>query len=98
VKRVVHNFINRASVIYQNLKDFNSETKNIKQDLMLNEYPQHFIDSIVKPSRSNCTLGGTYHGMVLIPYVWGVSEKFKCLGITSMLAEFSELNIHSVGH
>lgn len=43
----------------QNLKDFSREVKNVKQDVMLNEYPQHFIDSIVKPRRSNRPSVGT---------------------------------------
>jgi hypothetical protein len=64
----------------QNVKDVNREIKNVKQDLMLNEYPQHFIDCAVKPRRSNCPSGGTYHGMVITPYVWGVSEKSQCIG------------------
>jgi hypothetical protein len=60
VKRgVVQNFVNRASVMCQNLKDFSREVKNVKQDVMLNEYPQHFIDSIVKPRRSNRPSVGT---------------------------------------
>jgi hypothetical protein len=37
---------------------------------MLNEYPKEFIDSIIKPSRSNCPSSHTVcQGMVNIPYV-----------------------------
>lgn len=38
---------------------FQQEIKNVKQDLMLNEYPQHFIYSIVKPRRSDRPSGET---------------------------------------
>jgi hypothetical protein len=80
------------------LKDFSREIKTVKYDLMLNEYPQHIIDSIAKPRRSNHPSGGTI-------LAWSLSHKFgvflknyNALGITSMLAEFSRLNIHSLGH
>jgi hypothetical protein len=33
--------------------DFNRKITNILHDLILNEYPQHFTDCIVKPVRSN---------------------------------------------
>jgi hypothetical protein len=42
------------------------EIKNIKH-LMLNEYPQEFVDST------------TYQGTVITPYVRGISEKFRCI-------------------
>jgi hypothetical protein len=50
VKReVVHSLISRATVICQEQKDFNNEIMNIKHVLMLNEYPQEFVGSIMKP-------------------------------------------------
>jgi hypothetical protein len=50
---VVHNFISLTKVISQDQKDFNNESKNITHGLMLNEYPQEFAYSMMKPSRSN---------------------------------------------
>jgi hypothetical protein len=47
---------------------------------MLNECPQEFTDSIMKPPRSNHPSSDTiYHGTV-IPYVKGISEKFRHIG------------------
>jgi hypothetical protein len=49
--------------------------------LMLNEYPQEFVDCIMNASRSNRPSSDTiYQGMVIIPYVKGISEKFRCFG------------------
>jgi hypothetical protein len=50
---VVHTLISRAKVICQDEKDFNKEVKNIRHDLILNECPQEFVDSKMKPARSN---------------------------------------------
>jgi hypothetical protein len=45
--------VKQAKVICQNQNDFNDEIKNIRHDLMLNEYPKEFVDSIMKPPASN---------------------------------------------
>jgi hypothetical protein len=66
---VVHSLVSRAKIICQDQNDFNKEIKNIRHDLMLNEYPQAFVDSIMKPSISNHSLGKTHQGMVIIPDV-----------------------------
>jgi hypothetical protein len=59
----------------------NKEIKNIRHDLILNEYPQEFVDSIMKPLRSNRHFSDTvYQGMVIIPYVKGISKKFRHIG------------------
>jgi hypothetical protein len=50
---VVHSFVSRAKVICQDQKDFNREIKDIRHVLILNEYPQEFVDSIMKPGKSN---------------------------------------------
>jgi hypothetical protein len=57
---------------------------------MLNEYPQEFVDSTMKPLRSNCPSDTIYQGTVIIPYVKGIS--------ISVSGPFSKLNIHSMGH
>jgi hypothetical protein len=55
--------------------------KNIRQDLILNEYPQEFVTSIMKPLRSNRPSSETtYQGTVIIPYVKGISKKFRHTG------------------
>jgi hypothetical protein len=75
---VIHSLISQAKVIYQDEKDFNNKIKNIRHDLMLNEYPQEFAYSMMKPSRSNCPSSDTiYQGTVTIPHVKGISQKFR---------------------
>jgi hypothetical protein len=45
---------------------------------MHNEYPKEFVDSVTKPSvRNRLTSDTVYHGTVVIPYVMGISEKFR---------------------
>jgi hypothetical protein len=46
---VAQSLLSRAKVICQDQKDFNNEIKNIRHDLMLNEYPEEFVDSVMKP-------------------------------------------------
>jgi hypothetical protein len=78
---VVHSLISPAKVIYQDQKDFSKEIKNMRHDLLLNEYPQEFVHSITKPSRSNHPSSDTIHqDTVIIPYVKGISEKFRRIG------------------
>jgi hypothetical protein len=52
-KGVVHSLVNRAKVICQNQKDFNNEINTIRYELMLNECPKEFVDSITKQSVKN---------------------------------------------
>jgi hypothetical protein len=82
VKRgLIQSFHNRASTICQDRQDLAKEINNLSHDLQLNGYPQGFIDSVINPK-------GTRHpkteekplGSVYIPYVKGVSEKFKRIG------------------
>jgi hypothetical protein len=95
----VHGLISQAKVICQDHKDFNNKINNIRHNLLLNEYPQEFVDSSMKPSRSNCPSSDTiYQGTVIIPQVKGISEKFRCIGNFSISRPFSKLNIHSVDH
>jgi hypothetical protein len=56
---VVHSLISQAKVIRQDQKDFNNEIKNVRHDLLLNEYSQEFVDSIMKASKSNCPSSDT---------------------------------------
>jgi hypothetical protein len=66
--------------MYQDQKDFSKEIKYIRHDLMLNEYPQEFVGLIMKPSKSSHRSNTVCQGMVIIPYVKGISEKFRCIG------------------
>jgi hypothetical protein len=75
---VIYNSSTQA--ICQNQKGFNKDIKNLGHDLMFNEYPQEFVDSIMKPSRSNCPSDSMYQGMVIIPYVKGISGKVRRIG------------------
>jgi hypothetical protein len=45
--------ISWAKIIRQDQKDFINKIKNMRHDLMLNDYPNELVDSIMKPSRSN---------------------------------------------
>jgi hypothetical protein len=48
---------------------------------MLNEYPKEFVDFVMKPLASNHpSSDAIYHGTVIISYVKGSSEKFRCIG------------------
>jgi hypothetical protein len=61
--------------------DFNHEIKNIRHDLMLDEYPKECVASVMKPStRNHLSSDTTYQGTVIIPYVKGISEKLRCMG------------------
>lgn len=58
------------------------EIKNMRLDLILNEYPQEFIrllhnEAIESDHLSSDTI---YQGTVIIPYVNGISKKFRCIG------------------
>jgi hypothetical protein len=62
----------------QGRKNFNKEIKNTKHDLVLNEYPQEFTDSIMKPGRRDgASLDRLYHSTILIPYIKVISKKFR---------------------
>jgi hypothetical protein len=73
---------------------FNRKIVNIRHDLILNKYLQEFINSIIKPGRSNHPSDIIYDGTVIFPYVSGISD---ALETTSMLGQFSKLNIPPVG-
>jgi hypothetical protein len=48
---------------------------------MLNEYTQEFVISVMKPSSSNRPSSDKiYQGTVIIPYIKGISEKFRRIG------------------
>jgi hypothetical protein len=51
-----------------------------KVNLMLNEHPQEFADTIMEPSRSNHLSSDTIYQSTLIPDIKGISEKFRCCG------------------
>jgi hypothetical protein len=61
-------------------EDFSKEIKTIRHGWMLNEYPQEFVDSIIKPSRSNYPSYTIYQGTVIIPYVKGITDKLRHIG------------------
>jgi hypothetical protein len=79
VKRgVVCSLVNRAKVICQNHNDFNNEIKNIRHDLMLNEYPKELFDSVIKPSERNGPSSDKIHqDTVVILYIKATSEKYR---------------------
>jgi hypothetical protein len=58
-----------------------NEISSLRCDLQLNGYPQGFVDSVInsksnsRPNKEEKPLGSAY-----MPYVKGVSEKFKRTG------------------
>jgi hypothetical protein len=80
-RQAIHSLIGQSKVICQDQNDFNTEIKNIRHNLMLNEYPQEFTDFVMKPLKRNHLSSDTIHqGMVIIPYIKGISKKFRCTG------------------
>jgi hypothetical protein len=52
--------------------------KKIRRDLMLNEYSKELVDSVIKPLTRNRPSSDTiYQSTVVIPYVKGISKKFR---------------------
>jgi hypothetical protein len=82
VKRgLIQSLHNRTSTICQDRQDLAKEINNLRHDLQLNGYPQGFIDSVINPKGSSRPKTEDKPlGSVYIPYVKGVSEKFKCIG------------------
>jgi hypothetical protein len=83
IKRdVVQSLHSRASIICQERQDLLNEI-NMRRDLQLSGYPQRFIDSVLK-SRGSCRPEEEERknplGLLFIPYVKGISEKFKRIG------------------
>jgi hypothetical protein len=57
------------------------EIKKKRHDMLLNEYAQGFVGSVMKPLRSNRPSSDTtYQDTVIIPYDESISGKFKCTG------------------
>jgi hypothetical protein len=95
VKRgAVHSLVNRAKVICQNQKDFNNEIQIIRHDLMINEYPKKFTDSIMKLSHFRHSITGRLSSHILraLPRNSGAS------GTVIVSKPSSRLNIRSMGH
>jgi hypothetical protein len=100
VKRgVVHSLISRVKVIYQDQKGFNKEIKNIGHDVMLNEYPKEFVDSVMKPSKSSHPSSDTiYQGTILFHMLRVFMRNSDALETVSMSGPFSKLSAHFVGY
>jgi hypothetical protein len=66
---------------------------------MLSEYPQAFTTPIFKPSRSSDYFSQTTcQDTIIIPYVKGISEKFKHIGNWFNVRTIFKINKHSVEH
>jgi hypothetical protein len=82
VKRgLIQSLHKRASIICQEHQDLCDEIRGLRHDLQLNGYPRGFIDSVIN-SKGSSRLNKEEKplGYVYIPYVKGVSEKFKRIG------------------
>jgi hypothetical protein len=78
---------NRASTICQDRRDLCVEINRLKQDLQPNGYLQSFTDSVVNcrdGAHSKKTKEDTPLCYVHIPYVKGVSEKFRRYNIRTI--------------
>jgi hypothetical protein len=78
---LIQSLHNRASTICQERQILFNEISNLRRGLQLNGYSQGFIDSVInskgssRPNKEEKPLGSVY-----IPYMNGVSEKFKRIG------------------
>jgi hypothetical protein len=52
----------------------------MRHDVILVIYSQTFLFSTMNPPRCNCPSNTLYQGIVIIPYVKGISEKFVWIG------------------
>jgi hypothetical protein len=79
-------------VICQDQKDYNTELRNLRHDLMLNGDAQEFVDSLMRPSRSNRLSSAILpQGMAFLRN----SDAFEAVSISGLCWE---LNIHSTGY
>jgi hypothetical protein len=79
---LVQSLYDRALSNCQEQRNFVTEVQNVKHDLWKNGYPKHFVDTTINifekknypstQSKEACT--------VVIPYVKGISDKFKRIG------------------
>jgi hypothetical protein len=78
---LIQSLHNRASTISQERQDLFNEISSLKRDLQLNGYTQGFTGSVIN-SKASCHLNKEQEplGSVYVPYVKGVSEKFKLIG------------------
>jgi hypothetical protein len=96
---VVHSLISQAEVVWQDQKDFSNKIENIRHNLILNKYPQVFVDAVIKPLKSNHPSSDTiYQDTIITPYVTGISEKSRYTGNHFNVRNFFKTNIHFVGH
>jgi hypothetical protein len=56
------------------------EIETMRHDVVLVIYSQKFLFSTMNPPRCNCLSDTLYQGIVIIPYVKCISEKFRCIG------------------
>jgi hypothetical protein len=72
---------NRASTARQERQDMVKEINSLKSDVQLNGYPQGFIDLVIN-SKGSGRLNKEQKPLdsVHVPYVKGVSEKFRRTG------------------
>jgi hypothetical protein len=82
VKRgLIQSLHHRASTICHERQDLVKEISSVRRDLQLNGYRQGFIDSVINSKGcSRLTEERKPLGSVYIPYVKGVSEKFRRIG------------------
>jgi hypothetical protein len=79
VKRgLIQSIHNRTSALCQEQQDLVIEISNLRRDFQLNGYPQSSVDSVTNfKGSSHLNKEQKPLGSVYIPYVKGVSEKFK---------------------
>jgi hypothetical protein len=76
-----------------------NETKTIRHDLMLNEYPKEFVESVMKPLQEIVPLQTQYTRAVSSSHMLRAFLRNSDASRTVSVSElFSRLNIHSMGH
>jgi hypothetical protein len=73
---------NKATIICRKLQDLAHEVNNLKHDFQLNGFPPKLINSVINNTGGKNRLRNDVKpiGSMVIPYVRGISDKFKPIG------------------
>jgi hypothetical protein len=94
-----HSLVSWAKVICQEQKDFSNKIKNVKHDLILNEYPHEFVNSIRSHRETIVLLQIKYTRAMSLSHMLSISRRNSdALETVSMSGSFSNVNVHFVGH
>ena len=85
VKRgVIQSLVHRANILCHNEQDNRTELELVTDELATNAYPGKLVDSVINRKPRNRKKKGDNENksvcVISIPYIRGVSEKFKRTG------------------